>query len=155
MFSARSCCKRHFFQSNTLFAPSNRTRLTIKARFSTVPRDFGDYHVILPPEPYIWGVSHITPRAVPPNIARPPYALPDSLPHTTTRNTFHDGVVRADTSGDKSVIALGGYEERRLRNAARLAKKVLEYAGSLVQVSRTYIQVCTSIPTFFLPLPTE
>ena len=37
--------------------------------------DFGDYDIILPPEPYVWGVSHIHPRPVPDGIARPTYAL--------------------------------------------------------------------------------
>jgi len=36
--------------------------------------------------------------------------------------------------GDSVTIALGGDEERRLRNAAILAKKVLQYAGTLVKV---------------------
>ena len=36
--------------------------------------DFGDYEIILPPDPPIFGTLHITPRSVPKHILRPPYA---------------------------------------------------------------------------------
>jgi hypothetical protein len=38
--------------------------------------DFGNYQIILPQEPYIWGTSHIVPRPVPPHIQKPLYAGP-------------------------------------------------------------------------------
>ena len=104
--------------------------------------NFGDYHIILPPEPFVWGVSHIVPRVVPPNIVKPPYALKS---RETSRNIHHNH--RDLAHGDSETIPLGGDEERRLRNAAILAKKVLQYAGTLVKVkvplSRSII-----IPTY-------
>ena len=93
--------------------------------FSTPYRDddfdFGDYSVILPPEPYIFGVSHIVPRSVPSNIVRPHYALLGCSNDT-------------ETGKDDGKIALGGEAEFHLREAAKLAKKVREYARSLVKV---------------------
>ncbi|KAF8187210.1 methionyl aminopeptidase [Pholiota molesta] len=49
-------------------------------RFSTTVEeedfvDFGSYEVILPEEPFVFGVSHIRPREVPEHIPKPPYAL--------------------------------------------------------------------------------
>lgn len=84
--------------------------------------DFGDYSIILPEEPYIFGVSHIVPRSVPNNITRPYYAA--------------SGFVRHDKEPIASAerITLGGETEIRLREAAKLARKTREYAGTLVQV---------------------
>lgn len=85
---------------------------------------FGDYSVILPPEPFVFGVSHIPRRSVPSHIPRPPYL---------TSSTHHQSTLTAGSSDDDR-IRLGGSEERRLREAARLAREVLEYAGTLVKV---------------------
>ena len=82
--------------------------------------DFGSFDVILPEEPYIWGVSHIQPRPVPPHVVRPPYARGVPI-HTPLRD---------------KLIQLGSKEEQRLRRAARLARDVLRFAGSLVEVRR-------------------
>jgi len=84
---------------------------------------FGNYSVILPPEPFVFGVSHIPQRPVPEHIPRPPYL---------TSSTHHQYTLSGSSSGDR--IQLGGSEERRLREAARLAREVLEYAGTLVKV---------------------
>jgi len=86
--------------------------------------DFGNYSVILPDEPYVFGVSHIVSRSVPPNIVRPHYALPGYSNDTNDPSTKKDG----------GRIVLGGGAEYRLREAAKLAKKVREHAGKLVQV---------------------
>ena len=85
--------------------------------------DFGDYSVILPPEPFVFGVSHIRPRVVPQHIKKPSYAdipggeAPREVPN---RNS--------------GKIALGGEAELRVREAARLASKVREFASTQVQV---------------------
>jgi hypothetical protein len=84
---------------------------------------FGTYSVILPPEPSIFGVSHIPQRPVPSHIARPPYITPST----------HDQPDPCVSSGDGR-IQLGSPGEWRLRRAAQLAREVLEYAGSLVKV---------------------
>lgn len=83
------------------------------------PCRFSSYAVILPHEPFVFGVSHITPRSVPKHIARPPYA---------------GGSPALKDPGGR--IELGGAAEQRLRAAAQLAKKVREYAGTLVQVAQ-------------------
>lgn len=83
--------------------------------------DFGSYRVILPEEPFVFGTSHIPRRTVPPHIQRPPYITGRKL--TPEESNF------------RGKIQLGGEQERGVREAAALAKKVREYAGSLVQVS--------------------
>lgn len=88
---------------------------------------FGIYSVILPPEPFVFGVTHIAQRPVPSHVPRPPYVTPSSRPH---------GRGATSTSGDGR-IQLGSSGERRLRSAARLARNVLEYAGTLVKVGST------------------
>ena len=90
---------------------------------------FGSYSVILPEEPFIWGVSHITPRLVPPNIRRPPYA-----------RTLAGGWATSSSSESGCLpphedrIRLGSEQETKLRAAAKLARKVREFAGTLVRV---------------------
>lgn len=78
----------------------------------------GVYNVILPAEPFVFGVDHIQPRAVPDHIARPPYARTGS----------------SVPLQDNEKINLGGESELRIREAALLAKKVREFAGTQVKV---------------------
>lgn len=99
--------------------------------------DTGIYEVVLPPDPPIYGVSHITPRNVPDAIPRPPYATRDRvergiLSPSESADPFHGDPY----SGDGRII-LGGPDETRLRRAAAIAKQVLERAKTLVKVSRT------------------
>lgn len=85
--------------------------------------EFGVYSVILPEEPYVFGTDHIVPRTVPSRITRPPYV-------GAPISALHNG---DPWTGDGRII-LKGEDERKLRTAARLAKTVLDYAGSLVKV---------------------
>lgn len=84
---------------------------------------FGTYSVILPPEPFIFGVSHIPQRPVPSHITRPSYVTPSA--HAQSNPCVSSGDGR---------IQLGSPGEWRLRRAAQLAREVLEYAGTLVKV---------------------
>lgn len=93
--------------------------------------DFGDYSIILPEEPFVFGVSHIRPRTVPSGIVRPPYAIPGRV--KKENDPKHGDPYEGD-----GIIQLGGEDERRLRNAAKLAKKVRDYAGTLVKVIDRY-----------------
>ncbi|KAJ3994857.1 peptidase M24, structural domain-containing protein [Lentinula boryana] len=93
-----------------------------------VADNFGFYNVILPEEPFVFGVSHIKPREVPKYISRPPYAI---LNKTSQENLQNDA---EDADGR---FPLGGEAERKLRTVASLAKDVREYAGSLVKVGTT------------------
>ena len=91
-------------------------------------QDPGFYEVILPTEPYVFGTSHIAPRLVSSSIARPPY-VPDVVLHNTPyppEKYVGDGRV-----------ALGTEEETKLKAAAKLAKKTVDYAGTLIQVRHT------------------
>jgi methionyl aminopeptidase len=85
--------------------------------------DFGNYSVVLPHEPFVFGVSHIPQRPVPPHIPRPPYLTSSAHNQFTFDEPSNDGRIRLDSSG-----------ERRLREAAKLAREVLEFAGTLVKV---------------------
>lgn len=88
--------------------------------------DFGHYDIILPPDPPIWGVSHINPRTVPKHIIKPPYASIDWSAHD------QDNWIEPH-EGD-GLIPLDSAEETHLRESAVLAKEVLSYAESLVEV---------------------
>ncbi|TFK28984.1 methionyl aminopeptidase [Coprinopsis marcescibilis] len=98
--------------------------------------DFGDYRVILPEEPYVFGTAHIKTRSVPAHIQRPYYAF--DPPCLDKRPAF------------KGKIALGTEEEGKLREAAKLAKKVREYAGSLVKVGITTNAIDEAIHEFIV-----
>lgn len=86
--------------------------------------DFGDYSIILPDEPFVFGVSHIKPRTVPAHIARPIYAI-DSSPISMAQSN------KPELS---KTIALGGQAEESLRKAANLARRVRDFAGTLARV---------------------
>ncbi|KAI8989863.1 methionine aminopeptidase [Trametes punicea] len=92
---------------------------------------FGYYDVVLPSEPFVWGTSHILPRAVPPQIRRPPY-VPDLLSSDAETPAAGEDV---DTRRRKFIT--DEEDVRRLKRAAQLAADVLQVAGSLVQVGRT------------------
>lgn len=92
--------------------------------------DYGDYSVILPAEPFVFGTTHIKKRTVPNSIVRPQKGYGDAQ---RERN-------RGPPKGKQ--IMLGGAEEVRLRRAAALAKRVREYAGSLVKVRWASICMC-------------
>ena len=91
----------------------------------------GDYSVVLPKEPLVWGVSHITPRPVPIHIPRPPYIKGD-------RPTLDDPKCGDPYEGDGR-IALGSPEEKSLRKAALLARDALDYASTLAKVTTPLI----------------
>jgi hypothetical protein len=88
---------------------------------------FGAYSVILPPEPFVFGVSHIPLRPIPAHIPRPSYVTPSIHGDST-----HPG--RGSSSTSDGRVQLGSLGEQRLRRAASLAREVLEYAGTLVKV---------------------
>ncbi|KIY49138.1 methionine aminopeptidase [Fistulina hepatica ATCC 64428] len=106
-----SALRRHSSSSNPL-KPNNPA-----AELST----FGSYSVILPPEPFVWGVSHIIPRSVPPGIPHPPYT--------------QEGNECGRESPRGSQIKLGGREEARIREAAQLARSVRDFSGSMPGVT--------------------
>ncbi|KAI0268082.1 methionyl aminopeptidase [Gloeopeniophorella convolvens] len=85
---------------------------------------FGDYSIILPPEPFVFGVSHIAQRPVPSHIQRPPYVATSSA--SPPSGTLGDGRIQ-----------LGSANEQCLRRAAKFAREVLKYAGTLVKVGVT------------------
>ena len=93
----------------------------------------GDYSVVLPKEPFVFGVSHIIPRPVPVHIPRPPYIKGD--------RPILDDPKRGDPYEGDGRIALGSPEEMLLRNAALLARDALNYASTLVKVITRLIRL--------------
>ncbi|KAF9030439.1 methionyl aminopeptidase [Hymenopellis radicata] len=125
--------------SKLFFSPTRRTRLptapSLHRRFSTPindPEGLGKYSVILPEEPFVFGVSHIKNRPVPASIIRPPYV---------------EGFKEKKGNG---VIELGGKEEERVRRAARLARDTRNYAGSLVKVGVTTDAIDEAVHEFIV-----
>ncbi|CAK5265965.1 unnamed protein product [Mycena citricolor] len=88
-----------------------RLRSTTRIRLPHAPqRKFGSFSVILPEEPFIYGVKHLQPRHVPAHITRPAYAgAPEQ---------------QRPPEDEGGKLQLGGDAERRLRAAARLARDV-------------------------------
>lgn len=109
----------------------NRLRF-FSAHVSDKEGSFGSYSVILPEEPFVWGVSHITPRTVPPRIGRPPYARTLADDKSTPYPSRSDNP--QEPYEDDSRIRPGCEEETKLRASARLARKVREFSGTLVRV---------------------
>ncbi|KAG1896454.1 methionyl aminopeptidase [Suillus fuscotomentosus] len=105
--------------------------------------DFGTYNVILPEEPFVWGVSHITQRPVPSHIVRPKYAVQLDPPMSSEIDHTQQ------YEGDGRII-LGSIDEKRLRAAATLAKNVRQYAGSLVQPGVTTNSIDAAIHNFII-----
>ncbi|KAF8138988.1 methionyl aminopeptidase, partial [Boletus edulis] len=109
---------------------------------------FGCYSVILPEEPFVWGVSHIVPRTVPSGIRQPSYArtLAKDKP---TLHAIRSGQSRGPYEDD-SRIRLGSEEETKLRASSKLARKVREYAGTLVRPGVTTNTIDAAIHEFIV-----
>lgn len=117
---------RHWsvFRKQQLRLAQSRSYQSIRKLNLNVKEPEG-YNVILPPEPFVFGVSHIQPRSVPDHIVKPPYARGGN------QNTT---VVEEIPIQDGGKIELGGEAELRIREAALLAKKVREFAATQVKV---------------------
>ncbi|KAJ8087230.1 hypothetical protein PM082_006060 [Marasmius tenuissimus] len=96
--------------------------------------NFGTYSVILPEEPFVFGVSHLTHRHVPNSIHKPPYVTSG---HVTSAK-------------QEKLIRLGGLEEENLRRSARLASNVREFSGSLVKAGVTTNEIDQAIHEYIL-----
>ena len=94
--------------------------------------DHGVYDIVFPEDPLAAPTRRSPTRHVPPHIARPPYV-------PTTDLTQRIRQMRESVMPKSSIIRLGGDEERKLREAARLAEQTLKYAGTLVQVCVSYL----------------
>ena len=104
-------------------AQSQRSCQSIR-KFSVLEQeDFGTYNVILPAEPFVFGVNHIRPRVVPDNIVKPSYARSSSA-----------SPIDSIPLENSAKIKLGGEAELKIREAASLAKKVREFASTQVKV---------------------
>ncbi|KAF9266090.1 methionine aminopeptidase [Marasmius fiardii PR-910] len=122
----------------TCFYPHCRTFTSHSNTSGDVEEDaynFGHYSVILPEEPFVFGVSHITPRTVPKSIRKPLYALTG----------------RHDTSTQREeLIRLGGIEEEALRRSASLARDVREFSGTLVKAGVTTNEIDAAIHEYIV-----
>ena len=104
----------------------------LRHRIHSVRQLPGDYSVVLPKEPFVWGVSHIIPRPVPAHIPRPPYIKGD-------RPILDDPKNGDPYEGDGRIV-LGSPEERTLRKAALLARDALNFAATLAKVITSLIR---------------
>ncbi|KAH0840302.1 peptidase M24, structural domain-containing protein [Lanmaoa asiatica] len=127
--------------------PESRLRF-LSTHTSDEEASFGNYSVILPEEPFVWGVSHITPRTVPSGIGRPPYAQTgaDAKP---TSHSSRSGPSQ-EPYEDDSRILLGSEEETKLRAASMLARKIREFSGTLVRPGVTTNSIDTAIHDFIV-----
>jgi methionyl aminopeptidase len=126
IYSLSTCASslpQHFHSTSYTLRKYSIASATTSDELPEGIEDFGQYSVILPPEPFVFGVSHIKPRDVPGDIIKPPYVFNNG-------NETLEGA-----SKPESIIELGGEAESLLRRAAILAKRVREFAGSLVKVS--------------------
>ncbi|KAI0782600.1 methionyl aminopeptidase [Abortiporus biennis] len=105
-------------------------------------QDQGDYEVILPEEPYTWGTSHITPKIVPDHIKRPAYNW--ETDPGTNENVFRErfGLILP--------ILKGSSDDKLLRESARLARRVLNYAGTLVKTGITTEVIDDAVHEFII-----
>ena len=99
-------------------------------------QDPGLYSMIIPEEPYQWGVAHIMPLEVPSEIPRPPYVKQVLECLRLGKDPSYVGE-SYDADGDGK-IRLGTEDEVNLRKAASLAKRVLNFAGTLVKVRMVF-----------------
>lgn len=106
---------------------------------------FGSYEVILPKEPFVWGVSHIKVRHVPVAIPRPLYAQK----HRDMAQDHAEPDVPEPYEGDGR-IQLSSIEEKKLRESAKLASKVCQYASGLVKPGITTNSIDEAIHEFIL-----
>uniref|UniRef100_A0A0W0FLS9 Methionine aminopeptidase n=1 Tax=Moniliophthora roreri TaxID=221103 RepID=A0A0W0FLS9_MONRR len=132
VFCLAPSIRQHLPSFSALIYPGKHSRFisTSKTLSSFVKNEvdndafnLGSYSVILPEEPYVFGVSHIKTREVPETIRRPPYAMKIKGARKRPKQ--------------EAKITLGGKEEEKLRESSRLAKDVREFAGSLVKVGVT------------------
>jgi len=117
------------------------TRFAQSRSYQSRPRlERKDYSVILPAEPFIFGVNHIQPRVVPDHIVKPTYA--NGIPIPTVEISLQDH--------HNGKIELGGEAELKTREAALLAKKVREFAGTQVKVGVTTNAIDDAIHEFII-----
>ncbi|KAJ7665078.1 methionyl aminopeptidase [Mycena polygramma] len=131
MFRA-SCVFTNGLRFSGLTSTRKIVESEVKRQFAIVslPRF---YSVILPEEPFIFGVSHIKPRSVPEHILRPHYA--------------GGSPTVQDVDGK---VQLGGDAETRLRAAAALARKVREFAGTLVKPGVTTNEIDAAVHEYII-----
>ncbi|KAF8549853.1 methionyl aminopeptidase [Imleria badia] len=122
---------------------ANRLRF-FSTRLLDEEASFGSYSVILPEEPFVWGVSHISPRLVPSNIRQPLYARTQAEDQNTP-DAFSER-----SHKDDSRIRLGSEEETKLRTSSKLARKVRDFAGTLVRPGVTTNSIDAAIHDFIV-----
>ncbi|KAF8589638.1 methionyl aminopeptidase [Ramaria rubella] len=102
---------------------------------------FGSYSLILPPEPFVEGVAHISMKSVPDDISRPPYAKTSVPKNDPSAGDPYEGDGR---------IVLGSEDETKLRRATSLAKLVLHRTREWIKVGTTTDQVDAQIHRFIV-----
>ncbi|KAL5527906.1 hypothetical protein ACEPAG_6707 [Sanghuangporus baumii] len=122
-------------RSLTTFFGSNNKQLEID--------DPGNYEIILPPEPPVWGVKHIPVRGVPDHISRPAYAIPGKIVEDS--DPYHGEPYAGDGR-----IKLSSEEERKLRRANSLAKRTLDKASELIRIGISTNEIDAALHEFII-----
>lgn len=78
-----------------------------------------------------FGISHIKPREVPPNITKPQYVVEGGARTVGSSKPQYPRELKSRK------VKLGSGAESRIREAAQLASRVRNFAGSLVRVGVT------------------
>ncbi|KAK7696063.1 hypothetical protein QCA50_000705 [Cerrena zonata] len=140
--------RRHISVSTGMAPPELEHQVAHDESEEIVIQDLGQYDIIMPEEPYQWGVAHITPLEVPTEIPRPPYVKQVLECLRLGKDPSYVGE-SYDADGDGR-IHLGTDEELFLRKAARLAKQVLKYAGTLVKPGITTAAIDTAVHRYIV-----
>lgn len=128
-------CLRYFFKQHQPWLHNSKKQITNRAfrrgvnevrRVGTQSHPGGNYDIILPPEPFVFGVKHIPIKSVPHNICRPSYALKD---------VDEDDPYHGDPYTGDGRLTLNSEDEQKLRKAAKLARSVLRTARTWLKVS--------------------
>ncbi|EJD01707.1 methionyl aminopeptidase [Fomitiporia mediterranea MF3/22] len=120
---------------------SSALRKSVQRRPEEEIDDHGDYEIILPPDPPVWGVRHIPIRHVSPHILRPSYAQEGKIVDESDR--YH-----GDPYDGDGRIELGSKDEEQLRRASLLAKRTLVKASELVNVGVSTDEIDAALHDF-------
>ncbi|KAI0089231.1 peptidase M24, structural domain-containing protein [Irpex rosettiformis] len=105
--------------------------------------DHGSYDIIFPSDPLAAPTSRSPTHHVPSHIVRPSYVPTSDLTQRIRQ-------MRESVMPKSSIIRLGGEEEKKLREAARLAEQTLTFAGSLVQEGITTDEIDAKVHDYII-----
>ncbi|CAL1700001.1 unnamed protein product [Somion occarium] len=141
--------RRNISVSTALTPPElNRNESEDDVTEHVIIQDPGLYEMILPEEPYKWGVSHIHRKEVPAYIRYPPYVKQTLECMRLGKDPSNVGE-SYDDDGDGR-IEFQGREVFHLRNAARLARATLDYAAGFIKPGATTSSINAAVHQYII-----